>query len=41
MSSSEVKESVRIIRVINQHLAEEPECKCSIRDIMREAIEIA
>ena len=37
--NSEVKDSTRIIEVINQHLAEQPECKHDIKTIMREAIE--
>jgi len=37
--NSEVAQSVRIIKVINEHLTEQPECKCSIRDIMKEAIQ--
>jgi hypothetical protein len=37
--NSEVSESVRIIKVINQHLAENPECKHDLKTIMREAIE--
>ena len=35
----EVKESTRIIKVINQHLDEEPECKHNIRFIMSHALE--
>ena len=34
----EVKESVRIMKIINQHLAEDPECKHDLKTIMREAI---
>ena len=36
---SEVKEAHRIIKVINEHLAEQPECKHDLKTIMREAIE--
>ena len=36
---SEVSQSVRIIKVINEHLAEEPDCKHDIKSIMREATE--
>lgn len=35
----EVSESLRIIKVINEHLAEQPECKHDLKTIMREAIE--
>ena len=38
--NSEVKEARQIIKVINEHLAEQPECKHDIKTIMREAIEI-
>ena len=37
--NSEVKESLRIIKVINEHLAEQPECKHDLKTIMREAME--
>ena len=36
----EVSESLRIIKVINEHLAESPECKHDLKMIMRQAIEI-
>ena len=38
--NSEVTQSVRIIKVINEHLAEKPECKHDLKTIMRQAIEI-
>jgi hypothetical protein len=38
--NSEVTEAHRIIKVINEHLAENPECKHDLKSIMREAIEI-
>jgi hypothetical protein len=36
----EVSESLRIIKVINEHLAEQPECKHDLKTIMRQAIEM-
>ena len=36
--NSEVSQSVRIIRVINEHLAEQPECKHDLKSIMSEAL---
>jgi len=37
--NSEVKESTRIIKVINEHLAEDPDCKHDLKTIMKEAIQ--
>ena len=39
-STAEVYDKTsKILAVINQHLAEEPECKHSLKTIMKEAIE--
>jgi hypothetical protein len=32
-----VRETNQILNTVNRHLAEEPECKCTIREIMKEA----
>ena len=35
----EVSESLRIIKVINEHLAENPECKHDLKSIVKEALQ--
>ena len=37
--NSEVKESTRIIKVINEHLAEQPDCKHDLKTFDRFTIE--
>jgi hypothetical protein len=37
--NSELKESLRMLKVINVHLAEVPECKHDLKTIMREAVD--